>query len=105
MESAEVVRAEIRAVLRARGEAAPAISDADALTEVLGLDSAEVLALVPSLNAQLGVDPFKGALAITDVRTVGDLVRAYGPADAHGASAALDAATARAALRRSRTGR
>ena len=103
MDAAEVVRTELRALLRARGESAPALADDDALTGVLGLDSADVLALVPRLNERLGVDPFRGVAAVTGVRTVGDLARAYASAGA--APAALDAATARAALRKARAGR
>lgn len=103
MDAAGLVRAELGALLRARGERAPALADDDALTGALGLDSADVLALVPRLNERLGVDPFRVARAITDLRTVGDLVRAY--AEAGAAPGALDAGSARAALRRTRAGR
>jgi acyl carrier protein len=105
MDAADTVHAEILALLQRRGEAATRLADDDALTGTLGLDSAEVLALVPRLNARLGVDPFGGGEAITDVRTVGDLVRAYARASAGTGANALDAAAARAALRKARSGR
>ncbi|HLB13364.1 MAG TPA: hypothetical protein VJM14_00380 [Burkholderiales bacterium] len=77
------------------------------MTATLGLSSFDVLALVPRLSATLGVDPFKETLAITDVRTVGDLVQAYegvrAPiASGRAAEDPLQASATRAALRRLR---
>jgi acyl carrier protein len=43
----------------------------------IGLTSLDLAALVAMLQARLKVDPFFAAKAITDVRTVGDLCRAY----------------------------
>ncbi len=77
MDVAETIRSEIGALLRRLGHLEPRVSTSDALTTTLGLSSFDVLALVPRLNATLGVDPFKETLAITDIGTVGDLVRAY----------------------------
>jgi acyl carrier protein len=109
MDIGEAIRAEIRALLRSRGHLDPQVSASDALTATLGLSSFDVLALVPRLNATLGVDPFRGTLAITDVRTVGDLVQAYEDTRAPIASGPvaagpLHASATRAALRRLRGG-
>lgn len=77
MDILQAVRTEILRVLRERGVDHPKISAQDALIATLGLSSVDVVALVPPLNATLAVDPFAGTLAVTDMRTVGDLVDAY----------------------------
>ena len=109
MDCAEIIRVELSGLLESRGHAQPEISANDALTGTVGLSSGDILALVPRLNSMLGVDPFAGTLAITDLRTVGDLVRAYQNARSTAANAAtgsdaLRAAAKRAELRRRRTG-
>lgn len=105
MDIAEAIRAELGALLRRLGHPASRISASDGLTTSLGLSSFDVLALVPRLNSALEVDPFKETLAITDIRTVGDLVRAYEAARATRAGSAaadnpLRASANRAARRR-----
>jgi acyl carrier protein len=105
MDCGEAVRAEIRSLLRGRGHPEPAVSADDALVGTLGLSSVDIFALVPRLNASLGVDPFAGSFPVTELRTVGDLARAYAAAQSPGASAAresdaLRASAARARLRR-----
>jgi hypothetical protein len=108
MDIAGAIHAEIGAMLQRFGHSEPRVLASDALTGTLGLASADVFALVPRLNTLLGVDPFRETLAITDVRTVGELVRAYetactpitgGPA----AENPLHASAQRAALRRLRS--
>ncbi|WP_328916082.1 MULTISPECIES: phosphopantetheine-binding protein [unclassified Streptomyces] len=69
----EVVEREIRAVLLSDDEP---ISPQDALLDS-GLNSLMLAQLLLQLEAELGVDPFAGALSIADVRTVGDLVDVY----------------------------
>ena len=48
----------------------------DALVS-LGLGSLDLAQLVAQLEADLDADPFRELVAITDVRTVGDLAGAY----------------------------
>ncbi len=53
------------------------IANADALTGELGLESLDLAQIVATLEAQTGLDPFAELVAVTSVRTVGDLVTAY----------------------------
>lgn len=70
-----VHRAIVEIVARA-GRAAPAFGDGDLLIDT-GLASLDLAAVVARLERVLGVDPFLEAAAITEIRTVGDLCRAY----------------------------
>jgi len=67
----------IKAVLAERNGGAITLSAADKLNEKLGLSSLDLAFLVAELEADLEIDPFAKLVAITSVRTVGDLVRAY----------------------------
>lgn len=96
------VRAEIRTLLQSRGHPAVEVSANDELTATLGLTSMDVLALVPRLNAAFALDPVEEEVAITSVRTVADLVKAYVEVRARRTGSVLDAAAARAATRRHR---
>ncbi len=58
------------------GGVAPAFDD-DALLVDTGLASLDLAALVARLERVWRVDPFLEAVAITEIRTVGDLCRAY----------------------------
>lgn len=49
-----------------------------ALVADIGLESLDIAELVATLELRLGKDPFAADVAITSVRTVGDLCRAYG---------------------------
>jgi acyl carrier protein len=73
----EVVWAEIGRLLAASGRNAATIRRDERLTEGLGITSFELAELIARLNAKLSADPFRTALAFTDVRTVEDLCRAY----------------------------
>ena len=53
------------------------IANESRLTVELGLRSLEIARVVALLEMELGVDPFASLVAITDVRTVGDLCSAY----------------------------
>jgi hypothetical protein len=55
--------------------------------EALGFGSLDLLELVDSLETVLLVDPFEQGLALTDVRTVGDLCGVYYRAVSAGATA------------------
>ena len=71
------VEAEIARSLAAGGRPIAPIGSGDRLIENLGLTSFALAEIVARLNAALAADPFRGSLAFTDVRTVGDLCRAY----------------------------
>jgi acyl carrier protein len=53
------------------------IQASDRLTVELGLKSLDLARLITILELELGVDPFARLVAITDIRTVGDLCEAY----------------------------
>jgi acyl carrier protein len=96
------VRAEILRLLEQLGKPVAAVSAGDALSESLGLTSLDVVELITTLNAQLGVDPFMRR-AFTEIQTVGDLARAYALPPAAGASdAELAVSRRRAEARRDR---
>ncbi len=83
------------------------VSGGDTLTGELGLESLDLAQIVATLEARTGLDPFAERVAITSVRTVGDLVAAYrstrdGTEPAEGADLAqsLNRAAARRAKKR-----
>jgi acyl carrier protein len=63
-------------VLERGGRQAVAI-DNDSPLVAVGLTSLDLAALIAVLRSRLKVDPFFAKTAITDIRTVGDLCRAY----------------------------
>jgi len=74
---ASLVRQEILATLRAQGKRAATVADGDELTAMLGLSSADIIALSSRLATRL---PNGGSIDLADVRTVADLSRACGRA-------------------------
>jgi hypothetical protein len=100
MDIDQAVRAEIMAILRSRGRDLPDISPRDGLATTLGLSSLELAALAARLTALLGKDPFSGAAAFADMKTVADLSRAYRTCAS--AASPLQAAAERAERRRKR---
>ena len=101
-----VIHGKIRSILKERGEDR-AFAAQDKLSATLGLSSLDLAFLVADLEADLGVDPFAKLVAITSVRSVEDLERAYQDAFFPGTRAprqddGLAAAADRAATRRSR---
>ena len=73
----DVVRAELERFLAASSRTGVPIARSERLTEGLGMTSFELAELVARLNRRLSADPFRTSLALTDVRTVEDLCRAY----------------------------
>ena len=68
----------IRAIAQERRLALPEFGDSSEIVDELGFSSLTVAALIASLEEELGVDPFQqDDVMITDIRTVGDLCRAY----------------------------
>ncbi|MGD9644332.1 MAG: acyl carrier protein [Pirellulales bacterium] len=100
----QLVQFVVRRIIEQKGETAPTIENHQRLTADLGLESLDVAKVVAVLEVELEVDPFAQLVAITDVRTVGDLCDAYRRALAGETPAeaepALDASRQRAAARR-----
>jgi acyl carrier protein len=103
-----VIQHEITNRVERRHRSRPAVTATQTL-EGLGLDSLDLHELVESLETQLGRNPFEDAYSINDVRTVGDLYRAYNAAFRDDGLASSDsdemmlAARRRAAARRRST--
>lgn len=73
-----VIENVIRAIAQERNLTLPAFGDSSEIVDELGFSSLTVAALIASLEEELGVDPFQqDDVMITDIRTVGDLRRAY----------------------------
>jgi acyl carrier protein len=72
----QTIRRVITEIVERSGRIVPAIGDDDLLVDT-GLASLDLAALVARLERVWRVDPFLEAVAITEIRTVGDLSRAY----------------------------
>jgi acyl carrier protein len=104
------VHGRIAAVIVEREGEAPPLAASDKLSATLGLTSLDLALIVSELEAELGVDPFAERVAITSVRTVGDLIRVYHEALSSNGPAAvpsdeLSAASQRGLQRLARRGR
>jgi acyl carrier protein len=72
-----LVRAELTHRLRrAATEPLATFTDHDSLAQ-LGVGSLDLLELADALETSLGVSPFDRGVSLTEMRTVGDLYRAY----------------------------
>ena len=58
-----------------------AVEDHQTLVEDLGLSSLDFATLIATLEVELDTTPFVERFAITDMRTVGDLCRAFSDAE------------------------
>lgn len=65
----------INATLEGKGKTIRPWSDSDLLIQGTGMDSLDLAVLVVTLEADLGVDPFRDGRSA--VRTVGELVETY----------------------------
>jgi acyl carrier protein len=72
----QTVHRAIAEIVERSGRTAPVFGDDDLLVDT-GLASLDLAALVARLERVWRVDPFLEAVAITEIRTVGDLCRAY----------------------------
>jgi acyl carrier protein len=75
-EIAESIRLAITEILQ-RNDRPVKSFDKDDLLVAIGLTSLDLAALVAKLERVWNVDPFLEIVAITEMRTVGDLCRAY----------------------------
>jgi acyl carrier protein len=72
----ETVHQTITDLLRRNGKSLDVL-DNDRPLVAVGLTSLDLAALIAMLERKLKADPFLEAIAITEMRTVGDLCRAY----------------------------
>ncbi len=72
-----LIHQEIGRIFEEQDEPIPELTPDAKLHADLGLASLDLAHLVTVLEDKLQVDPFEAQVAITDVRTVGDLCRAY----------------------------
>lgn len=73
----EVIKKVVLEVAQQRTPAIDQVKEGDKLVADLGLKSLDLAQLVAMLEMQTGLDPFAERVAITSVRTVGDMVSAY----------------------------
>jgi len=73
----KIVHQVLLGIVQQKDAAVKQIANESRLTVELGLKSLEIARAVALLEMELGVDPFASLVAITDVRTVGDLCDAY----------------------------
>lgn len=96
----EVIKKVVLEVAQQRTPAIDQVKESDKLVADLGLKSLDLAQLVAMLEMQTGLDPFAERVAITSVRTVGDMVSAYDDEPAE--EVAAEAAPEERASRRSR---
>ena len=80
----EVILGVIRGVARENSPELEEIRADQMLVEDLGLRSLDLARIVAKLEMKLDVDPFAELVAITSIRTAGDLCVAYGKCFASG---------------------
>jgi acyl carrier protein len=73
----DVIIEELQAILSAAGHEPQVIDDDSKLNANLHLSSLDLATLIAVLEDTFDVDPFAEFVAITSMRTVGDLVNAY----------------------------
>lgn len=101
------VQAVILSIAREKSPDLHVVSDAQGLVEELGLKSLDLARLIAILDLQLNVEPFAERVAITSIRTVGDLYRAYAlclgvPVEMPATASLLESAKQRGIQRRER---
>jgi acyl carrier protein len=97
----------VAGVMATRGLDPAGIADDAKLSDTLGLKSMDLAEIVLTLEDELETDPFQ-EIPITSIRTVGDLVTAYGVALGlvdRSAPGSQDMAAEMAAARERRAGR
>ncbi len=73
----ETVLAVVLEVVREKTPEVEAVRPEQSLVEDLGLQSLDLARIVAKLEMTLGVDPFAELVAVTSIRTPGDLTAAY----------------------------
>lgn len=72
-----VIAEQINLILAEKSLPARTFTPTDKLHDTIGLSSLDLAILVSELELAFGTDPFAKLVPITDMRSVGDLVRAY----------------------------
>ena len=75
-----VVRATVLEIAEITSPDRTSVEAGDDLRDDLGFASLDLAQLAAALEMKLKVDPFRRNVAVTAVRTVGDLCRVYGEA-------------------------
>jgi acyl carrier protein len=73
----QVVLDVVAGVAREKSAAVSAVEADQTLVDDLGLRSLDLARIIAKLELKLGVDPFAEMVAVTSIRTVGDLCAAY----------------------------
>jgi acyl carrier protein len=73
----EVILEVVRGIVRAKSPEIESVRPDQLLVEDLGLRSLDLARIVAKLEIKLGVDPFAELVAVTSIRTAGDLCAAY----------------------------
>jgi acyl carrier protein len=71
------IETQVHAILSEKQRPIRKLTPADKLNDTLGLSSLDLAILVSELELSFGADPFAQLVPITDIRSIGDLVRAY----------------------------
>ncbi len=71
------IEKQIHAILTEKSLPVRKLDSRDRLSDSLGLSSLDLAILVSELELSFGTDPFAQLVPITDIRTVGDLAKAY----------------------------
>ncbi len=79
----EIVCATILEIVQRQHPEMREVSSEQTLIDELGLVSMDVAELVATLEMKLNIEPFEEDVAISDVKTVGDLCAAYAKAVAN----------------------
>lgn len=74
----ELILDVVRNVARDKYPDVEAVRPDQTLVEDLGLTSLDLAVIIAKLERKLGVDPFAEHVAVTSIRTAGDLAAAYG---------------------------
>ena len=101
----ETILAVVLDVVQDKSPETETVKPEQALVEDLGLQSLDLARIVAKLEVKLGVDPFAELVAITSIRTPGDLTAAYSKCfstDSADADAAGEAAADESPAPRSR---
>ncbi len=64
-------------IIEQKGETVAKLDNASSLANDLGFESLDLAQLVSMLEMRVDIDPFSRDIAITSIRTVGDLRNAY----------------------------
>ncbi len=100
----ETILAVVLDVVQDKSPEIEAVRPDQMLVEDLGLRSLDLARIIAKLEMKLGVDPFAELVAVTSIRTPGDLMAAYGKCFSTDEQTAPEAEAAETPAPRSRAG-